>query len=838
MRSFILCLAMLCFSANAYAQLAVVNGNEATLPAFLNQLVGEGVQVENVKLLVGGVDVATMSLSTAVNAKQMYGLYSSADMTNTDGIGKKGVLLTNGKAKDAVGNSGLFRSLYMNFGGDPNISGQSFDAVAIQFDLYPTAPILYFNYTFASEEYNEYVCTQFNDQFRLLITGPNPVGGAGVYNKTNIAVVPGTPANPITGTLGNDVSINSVNSGGPRCSPPTASSNSAYHNPLGSPFTAYNQRTKNLFAKVPVIPLQKYTLYFVIADRQDAVLDSGVFVETMNTNIPTFGPVAPQSAFLQNNTFIEGTEVQPFTINRPSISAGTAESFIVEAVATGAKPDTETSGTATAGVDYEIYEGNTLKTLPFTVDFGANELSKTYTLKIKTDAENEPDEQVKLNIKNVTVLQSSYEFTIKGTASIFQNVNTNLTRCSTSQAVEFEAPQADSYAWDAPVGSYTCLTGDCRKISITSTSPTVTLTCKLGFGNISASNSSIAQVVTVQLQSIEVTPNTTLCTNGSVALQASGATSYQWSPATGLSCTDCANPIASPTQTTTYTVIGTSALCGNLQKMVVITVVAPTETLTFNNLANTYCVSGSAVTLSASPAGGTFWVNGQSATNFSPTALGLGTHQIAYRRQDAGNGCLNTLTKSIEIVAQGAVNITASPTKQAIMPNTQVATFSVVATGNTPLAYQWQEDKGTGFANVANGGVYSGANMATLTLTNVPLTFNGYKYRCTVTDCGNTKNSESADLVVSPLSVASSQVRDGVILHPNPTAGKAWIETAQETVTAVEILTLEGKEFAKVRFIQTGAYKYELSLPKMPQGTYLLKVWVGKQFVLKRLVRE
>jgi hypothetical protein len=172
------------------------------------------------------------------------------------------------------------------------------------------------------------------------------------------------------------------------------------------------------------------------------------------------------------------------------------------------------------------------------------------------------------------------------------------------------------------------------------------------------------------------------------------------------------------------------------------------------------------------------------------------------------------------------------------MPNTQVATFSVVATGNTQLAYQWQEDKGTGFANVANGGVYSGTNTATLTLTNVPLTFNGYKYRCVVTDCGNSKNSESADLVVSPLSVASSQVRDGVILHPNPTAGKVWIETAQETVMSVEILTLEGKEFAKVRFMQTGAYKYELSLPKMQRGSYLLKVWVGKQFVLKRLVRE
>lgn len=42
-----------------------------------------------------------------------------------------------------------------------------------------------------------------------------------------------------------------------------------------------------------------------------------------------------------------------------------------------------------------------------------------------------------------------------------------------------------------------------------------------------------------------------------VQLFASGATNYTWSPATGLSCTNCPNPIASPTETTVYTVTGT-----------------------------------------------------------------------------------------------------------------------------------------------------------------------------------------------------------------------------------------------------------------------------------------
>src|SRR5690606_41623462 len=35
-----------------------------------------------------------------------------------------------------------------------------------------------------------------------------------------------------------------------------------------------------------------------------------------------------------------------------------------------------------------------------------------------------------------------------------------------------------------------------------------------------------------------------------------GATNYTWTPATGLSCTNCPDPVASPTTTTTYTVVG------------------------------------------------------------------------------------------------------------------------------------------------------------------------------------------------------------------------------------------------------------------------------------------
>jgi gliding motility-associated-like protein len=59
---------------------------------------------------------------------------------------------------------------------------------------------------------------------------------------------------------------------------------------------------------------------------------------------------------------------------------------------------------------------------------------------------------------------------------------------------------------------------------------------------------------------INVSPSFTSVTQGdSVQLTASGAVSYTWTPTTGLSCTDCSNPYATPMETTTYTVTGVDA---------------------------------------------------------------------------------------------------------------------------------------------------------------------------------------------------------------------------------------------------------------------------------------
>ncbi len=65
-------------------------------------------------------------------------------------------------------------------------------------------------------------------------------------------------------------------------------------------------------------------------------------------------------------------------------------------------------------------------------------------------------------------------------------------------------------------------------------------------------------VNTVGSLPVSATPSVTTINAGeTVQLNATGATTYTWSPSTGLSCTSCPDPIASPTETTTYVVVGT-----------------------------------------------------------------------------------------------------------------------------------------------------------------------------------------------------------------------------------------------------------------------------------------
>ncbi len=92
-----------------------------------------------------------------------------------------------------------------------------------------------------------------------------------------------------------------------------------------------------------------------------------------------------------------------------------------------------------------------------------------------------------------------------------------------------------------------------------------------------------------------------------------------------------------------------------------------------------------------------------------------------------------------------SINTNPSNSEGCIGDNTS---FVTVVSGDG-LTYLWQEDQGSGFSNIANGGVYSGATTENLQLLGIQQSMDNYQYRCIVTgSCPPNDTTETADLSV------------------------------------------------------------------------------------------
>jgi gliding motility-associated-like protein len=174
------------------------------------------------------------------------------------------------------------------------------------------------------------------------------------------------------------------------------------------------------------------------------------------------------------------------------------------------------------------------------------------------------------------------------------NAGNDVSICA-GDSIQMNAGGAASYTW-TPAGGLSC--NNCPNPLAYPTS-TTTYTVR----GVAANGCTRDDQVTVTVNSlpvISITPPTTICVGDNIQLSASGAITYQWLPATGLNNPGIANPVATPAQTTTYTVTGTNAAGCVDQASVTITVASPATIIVS---ADTSVCPGQSVQLSAS--GGT-----------------------------------------------------------------------------------------------------------------------------------------------------------------------------------------------------------------------------------------
>ncbi len=257
------------------AQLLEVTNAPPITPQNLitNIFLGEGVEVLNV---------------TYQGSNNAVGFFKNGQ--NAVGM-ERGIVMTTGRAVTqgfsfGVAEPGNVQASVDNFSTamDPDmqaIAGGApiFNVAKYTITFIPIADTLRFRYAFASEEYPEFVCSEFNDIFGFFISGPG-INGPYENNAINIARIPGTDL-PVT--------INNVNSGLvgasgilENCMPPLGSLayGQYYNNNEGSGnMPVYDGITDVFTAEAVVQPCQVYTIKLVICDVSDAVYDSGVFLE-------------------------------------------------------------------------------------------------------------------------------------------------------------------------------------------------------------------------------------------------------------------------------------------------------------------------------------------------------------------------------------------------------------------------------------------------------------------------------------------------------------------------------------------------------------------------------
>lgn len=316
----IILLFTLLLGVNSFSQI-VINPTPTPISLVQNTLIGPGLTTSNIVFTgqpaqLGFFDGAGTNLGldsgvvmSSGNVVDIAG--ATAPSFNFGGVGDADVLAT---AQSVTSNPAA------------SSINSTHDAAVLEFDFIPEGDQVFFNFVFASSEYYSYINTAFNDAFGFYITGPNPAGGS--YTSENLAIVPGT-SEPITiSTIYVDASE----------TPPNR--NGQYFQPITNGY-AFNAGTIPIQIRFNVVCGQLYHFKFAVADCNDGILDTGVFLE--GGSFQSIPAVIDFSTVNGDTLTYEacdlGTELlitRPACLNNDSLTAWL-----------------DFSGTATYGVDYD-----------------------------------------------------------------------------------------------------------------------------------------------------------------------------------------------------------------------------------------------------------------------------------------------------------------------------------------------------------------------------------------------------------------------------------------------------------------------------------------------------
>lgn len=357
----------------AHSQNLTVN-ETASASSIANLLTGQGVAISNVNV----------KCNTTDNGRG-YGLYTSTipNMPITEGL-----LITTGRAAHAIGPNNSNSRTGDSGANAPNDSIRSLMSIysgkavreycLFEFDIVPQGDSIYFDYVFGSEEYNEYVNSNYNDAFAFFIQGPGIVPNISGTSKRNLAIIPNGSNMPVT--------INNVNNGYSNGNSNGPCTNCAYYqnNMNGNTNIQYDGYTKNLYAVSKVIPCSTYRLQLVVADCSDRQFDSGVFIEKIRSNAVNISATSAAGV----PYMIEGCNDGKVIFTKPTASAAaTPVNYWI-------------SGSAVNGVDYAQIGTGGVST-PRTITFPGGATTVELNIHPYADGVDETNDTVVVSLFNI-----------------------------------------------------------------------------------------------------------------------------------------------------------------------------------------------------------------------------------------------------------------------------------------------------------------------------------------------------------------------------------------------------------------------------------------------------
>ncbi|MCO6499982.1 MAG: gliding motility-associated C-terminal domain-containing protein [Vicingus serpentipes] len=223
-----------------------------------------------------------------------------------------------------------------------------------------------------------------------------------------------------------------------------------------------------------------------------------------------------------------------------------------------------------------------------------------------------------------------------------------------------------------------------------------------------------------------------ICVGSSAQLNASGGSTYSWSPTTGLSNPNIANPVASPSVTTKYFVTVGAAGCQETDSVTITTI--PQPTITIAPSTDTTLCDNMSLQLIASGGASYTWTPSTGLNNAAiPNPVATPTSDITYTVTGVGaNGCTNIDTLHISLIPAPIPTIT-SDTSVCIGSNMQL-----LASGG--VNYLWSPTSGLNNPNISNP-------IATPSATTT--------YTATVTAANGCQETASVLLTVNPLPIST-----------------------------------------------------------------------------------